>query len=73
MTPESLEYAIACAEEFIRRAKLVPITTLKYDPAFRPELQVREYRRLESPCKHAASVKRASMDLTRALAEMRKP
>ena len=57
MTPAKLKAAVEEAKRFIRIAGQVPKTD---DPYF-------------SPSKETGAVKRASMDLTRVLAELRRP
>lgn len=57
MTRTKLKHAIAEAERFLKRAKEIAI----YD-------NVDEYK----PGKEVAAVKRSSMDLTRALADLRR-
>lgn len=58
MTPKTLTEAVAEAERFIRLAKAVPgARSISY----------------YDPSPEAAAAKRASMDLTRALARMRRP
>lgn len=64
MTPTTLNAAIAAAQEFIRRAKLVETQTVTPDVG-RPWTYV-------EPGRNAAAAKRASLDLTRALADMRR-
>ena len=64
MTPETLRAAVRQAEEILRRAKLVPLK--EYKPT-----TGNLWRHFE-PSPQAAAVKRASMDLTRALADMRR-
>lgn len=58
MTKEKLNQAVEIAKEFIRRAKLVPFD---------------DSGRYVTSFKHSAATKRTSLDLTRALAEMRRP
>ena len=60
MTPETLKLAIREAQRFIAIAENVPIETIG------------KYSYIKNPCKEAAACKRASMDLTRNLANMRK-
>ncbi len=67
MRPETLEKAIGEAERFIRIAKEVPIEE------FYPLPDRKLYRSLKYSSRKNSACKRASMDLTRALAEMRKP
>lgn len=64
MTPATLKVAVHAAEEFLRRAKLVPTETIT-PMAGKPQDVV-------PVSKHAAAAKRASLDLTRALADMRR-
>jgi len=59
MTPETLKESIKEAERFLARAK-----ALKKDPE--------GFQDLYSPNSQRAAVKRASMDLTRALAKLRR-
>ena len=59
-----LKTAIQLAEEFLRRAKAVPLE--KHHPQ-----QLDRYATVV-PGKHAAAAKRASLDLTRALADLRR-
>ena len=65
MNVERLQNAIVEAERFIRAAKKVEIIHSKYANG-KPWIRVGEYT------KESAACKRASMDLTRALAEVRK-
>ena len=67
MNKESLSYALAEAERFIRIAKTVKWETRTFDTPDGPI----SYTEIGHPA--AAATKRASMDLTRALARMRKP
>ncbi len=64
MTPTSLRAAIMEAEVFITRAKLAKDEIYKLDNGV--EL-------INFPSRAVAAAKRASLDLTFALAEMRKP
>ena len=64
MDPHTLKTAIQLAEEFLRRAKVVPLE--KRHPQQRDEYAT------VTPGKHAAAAKRASLDLTRALADLRR-
>lgn len=64
MTPATLAVAIHAAQEFLRQAKLVPTETVTPD-AGEPLVYL-------PVSKHAAAAKRASLDLTRALADMRR-
>ena len=61
MTPDSIETAIVEAKRFLEKADRVRISVPQkgYRIAFGP--------------KETGALRRASMDLTRALAEMRKP
>lgn len=61
MTPKTLKTAITEAERFLRKAKKVT-TWMTLDGVV-----------LIDEGKYSAACKRASMDLTRALAELRKP
>jgi len=72
MTVESLEEAVRLAEEFIRRAKLVPIVEGTYGPTATGDLPGKKWRRVGDSAIYPAAAKRASLDLTRALADMRK-
>jgi len=65
MTEKTFDNAIQSAEEFLRRAKAVPREITNWKGEATPGIP--------SPSPFVASVKRASLDLTRALAEMRKP
>ncbi|WP_242186407.1 hypothetical protein [Sphingomonas sp. CARO-RG-8B-R24-01] len=70
MNRETLKIAIAEAERFIARAKAVP------EPVSVPKdwLKASETFVDDSiPPKDGGAVRRASMDLTRALADLRKP
>jgi hypothetical protein len=60
VTKSTLDIAVDEAKRFIRKAGLVKVTLHG------------EYKSLEGP-KETGAVRRASLDLTRALAEMRKP
>lgn len=64
MTPTTLQAAIRTAEEFLRQAKAVEVKTA----------EVRGHKVwIEIVAgKHPAAAKRASLDLTRALADMRR-
>lgn len=64
MTPTTLQAAICAAEEFLRRAKAVE--------AKAGELCGRKVLIEIVPGRHSAAAKRASLDLTRALADMRR-
>ncbi len=66
MKAEALEKAFEEAERFIELAKKVEIVHDKYANG-KPYVHVKDYT------KETAACKRASLDLTRALAEMRKP
>ena len=68
MNKESLSYALAEAERFARIAKTVEWETLAFDT---DDGIVSYTIVVNHPV--AAAAKRASMDLTRALARMRKP
>ena len=77
MTPATLKAAIAEAERFLRVAKAVPLVENR--PTF-PEEGGVVYadRRVEpsetfNPSRHSAAAKRSSMDLTRVLADLRRP
>lgn len=65
MTPESLQFAVRAAEKFLDRARAAEQTVKKSDGPF-------PYEYFDGNIQTGA-VKRASMDLTRALAAMRKP
>ncbi len=62
MKVNALRNSIKEAERFIEIAKLVKIKTLGY----------KKYECVEDYTKESAACKRASMDLTRALAQLRK-
>ena len=66
MRAETLQNAIAEAERFIRLAKKVEIIHGKCGNG-KPRVRVEDYT------KESAACKRASLDLSRALSEMRKP
>lgn len=68
MNREKLKIAIAEAERFIRRAKALPKPTTYTVPgsAYNPFTN-------DNFPKESGAIRRASMDLTRALAELRKP
>jgi hypothetical protein len=72
MTPETLEEAVRLAEEFIRRAKLVPIVEGTYGPTAMAGLVGKKWRRVGRSAVYPAAAKRASLDLTRALADLRR-
>jgi len=61
MQIDKLQEAIRLAKKFIEKAKKVPIITFQNG-----------HSDIETG-KHSAACKRASLDLTRALTEMRKP
>lgn len=65
MKVEALENAIAEAERFIKVAKKVEIIHDQYNNR-KPWIRVKEYTKKSAACR------RASLDLTRALAEMRR-
>jgi hypothetical protein len=62
MQSDAIDYAVAEAERFLRKAQLV--IRKPREKNYRPDP--------EGP-KETGALRRASMDLTRALAEMRKP
>ncbi len=65
MNRNKLKIAVAEAERFIKRAKALPKPTgREYRPGF--------YMDDQHPIENGA-IKRASMDLTRALADLRRP
>ena len=64
MTPDTLQAAVRAAEEFLRRAKTVPTETIT-SRGGKPW-------RVVTGGKQSAAAKRASLDLTRALADMRR-
>ena len=66
MQVEALKKAMAEAERFITAAKKVEIVHKKFEDGT-------SYDHLKYCSKEAAACKRASLDLTRALAQMRRP
>ena len=64
MSPESVKTAIREAERFIRLAKLINFTTVTGE---------HKYSYVNCSPLVTGAARRASMDLTRALAQMRKP
>ena len=64
MKIETLNKAIKEAERFIEAAKAVPIVNSRYTNG-KPRIYAEEYT------KQSAACKRASMDLTRVLADLR--
>ena len=64
MTPKSLRSAIREAGVFIDKARIVEAEIHKYPNG---------HEVIQAPSRAAAAAKRASLDLTFALAEMRKP
>ncbi len=64
MTPATLAAAVQAAQKFLRRAKLVPTETVTSDVG-KPWVSL-------PISKHVAAAKRASPDLTRALADLRR-
>jgi len=66
MKAAALQNAITEAGRFIKIAKKVKVVHGKYDSGM-PWVHIMDYK------KESAFCKRASMDLTRALAELRKP
>lgn len=65
MNPETLAKAISEAERFLRIASEVEVFHGLYENG-------KPHHYLESPTKENAACKRASLDLTRALAQMRR-
>jgi hypothetical protein len=61
MTPETVSVAIAEAKRFLKRAAIIRFSELEHGG------------RYISRSKETGALRRASMELTRALAEMRKP
>jgi hypothetical protein len=77
MNRTTVTAAIDEAERFIKRAKVLLATDVQH---YERNRNTGEYGYVKSKWKHSTdapkqtgAVKRASMDLTRALAEMRKP
>ena len=66
MNKKTLERAIWEADRFIKIAKQIKSYSIKDEKG-------KEYIYINAPSKESGACKRASMDLTRALAEMRKP
>ena len=75
MTPSTLKKAIAEAERFIRAAEAVPLS------GELPTMDGKVFKYVQrsiapdetfAPSKHSAAAKRASLDLTRALADLRR-
>lgn len=66
MIVETLQKAIMEAKRFIEVAEKVKIIHDKYKSG-KPFIRIKDYT------KESAACKRASLDLTRALAELRKP
>ena len=64
MTPETLRIAVRQANEFLRRAKLVRTDTILHKSGEPWDFVVSG--------RQSAAAKRASLDLTRALADMRR-
>lgn len=61
MTPETVSVAIAEAKRFLKRAEIIRCSELEHGGVTFPANQI-----------ETEALRRASMDLTRALAEMRK-
>ena len=67
MTKETVTAAVAAAKLFLAEAAKITYNTHSYDPKKKPIPYI-----VSSP-KVTGALRRKSMDLTRALAEMRKP
>ena len=67
MTYEALQTAIAEAKRFLESAKRVKVV----DVVGTHMMAGKKWKRLETGTKESATCKRASMDLTRALARIR--
>lgn len=76
MTPNNVRYAIALAQRFIDAANAAMTRQAADDEAFRnrfPDMGPRYQPPTVGPSRESGAARRASMDLTRALAAMRRP